>query len=420
MRVELLAVGTELLLGDIVNGNAAWLGQRLAAAGLDVTTSVVVGDNVGRIAAAVTAGLNRAEAMVVTGGLGPTQDDVTREGLAAAAGVELVRDDELERALRDRYDALGRKVAERNYRQADRPAGARALPNERGTAPGLCLEVAGGAVYALPGVPHEMRAMFNDSVLPDLLQRAGEPAVISSRVLRVAGLWESAVAEALADLVAELDAAGNPTLAFLAGGGEVRVRITAKATDPATAARMVEPVERAARSALGAAVYGADEDTLDSVVHRLLRDRGATVAVAESLTGGLLGARLTEQPSSSATFRGGVVAYATQVKVGLLGVPAETLAAAGAVSAQTAVAMAESARARLEATYGLSLTGVAGPEAQEGKPVGTVYVGLAGPTASSAVPRRLAGERGRVRMLAVVAALDVLRRHLLGELPDPP
>lgn len=415
MRVELLAVGTELLLGDIVNTNAADLGQRLAAAGLEVRTSVVVGDNVGRIAGAVSAALERADALVVTGGLGPTQDDLTREALAVVAGEELVRDPELERALADRYADAAREVPQVNYRQADRPASATSLPNDRGSAPGLRLELPAGVVYALPGVPHEMAAMFTASVLPDLLRRAGEPAVIASRVLGVVGMWESAVAEALAPLVDSLDAIGNPTVAFLAAEGLVRVRITAKAGDLVAARRLIEPVEETARAALGTSVFGADGETLASAVHLLLRNAAATVAVAESLTGGLLGARLSELAGSSTTFRGGLVTYATDLKVTLLGVPAETLQRAGVVSADTAVAMAEGARCALGATYGLSLTGVAGPDEQEGRPVGTVYAGLAGPGVGLAVHRRLPGDRGRVRTLATVSALDLLRRQLLGE-----
>ncbi len=418
MRVELLAVGTELLLGDIVNSNAAELGQGLAGAGLDVLTSVVVGDNVGRIAAAVCAALERAEALVITGGLGPTQDDLTREALASVAGVPLARDPELERALRERYAALGRaSVPEINYRQADRPGDAEPLPNSRGTAPGLRLQLGDRVIYALPGVPEEMSAMFTAAVLPDLLRRAGQPAVIRSRLLRVAGMWESAVAEALAGVVAELDTAGNPTLAFLAGGGEVSVRITAKAADAAAAGRLVEPVERAVRTALGENVYGADRDTLPSVVHGLLLSRGETVAVAESLTGGLLGARLTEVAGSSATFLGGLVAYAAAAKASLLGVPEAILSDPGAVSAAAARAMAEGARHRLGASYGVALTGVAGPDPQEDEPPGTVFLGLAGPTGSTATLRQFPGDRDRVRRLAVGAALDLLRRWLRGQSP---
>lgn len=414
MRVELLAVGTELLLGDIVNGNAAWLGQRLAEVGIDIVTSVVVGDNVTRIADAVRTGLGRADAVVLTGGLGPTQDDVTREGLAAAAGVDLVRDPALEAMLRQRFRRLRRDVPERNFRQADLPAKASSLPNERGTAPGIRLEIGTGVVYALPGVPHEMWPMFEAAVLPDLLDRAGQPAIIVHRVLRTAGSWESMVAEALAGEVQRLEQLGNPTIAFLASGGQTRVRITAKAATRQQALALVEPVERAAREALGVAVYGADDDTLDGVVHALLLERGETVAVAESLTGGLLGATLTEAAGASATFRGGVTAYATPLKATLLDVPGAMLEQPGPVSGPVVAAMAAGARARLGATYGLALSGVAGPEEQDGQPVGTVYVGLSAPGGGTVRGLWLPGDRPRIRTYAVVAALDLLRRHLLG------
>ncbi len=416
MTVELLAVGTELLLGDIVNGNAAWLGQQLAAAGLDVFRSAVVGDNLARIGAAIHDALDRADALVITGGLGPTQDDLTREALATLAGVGLVRDAALERALRDRFTALGRRVPEANYRQADVPVGATPLANERGSAPGLRMGLLGGVVYALPGVPHEMEAMFTSAVLPALLAGAEDRAVILSRVLRTAGMWESAVAEALSDLVDRLDdGGGNPTIAFLAGGGEVRVRITAKAAGRGAAETLLAPVEAAARAALGTAVYGADDDTLASVLHGLLRRRGATVAAAESLTGGLLGAFLSETPGASDTYRGSVTAYATELKIALLGVPAELLKLHGAVHADVAVAMAEGVRRRLGASYALSLTGVAGPDAQDGVAPGTVYVGVATPDRAYARRLRLPGDRARVRQLAAVSALDALRRELCGE-----
>jgi nicotinamide-nucleotide amidase len=418
VRVELLAVGTELLLGDIVNGNAAWLGQRLAEVGIDVTTSLVVGDNVERIAGSLAEGLARADAVVVTGGLGPTQDDLTREGIARVAGVELVRDDALEQDLRQRYSSLGRLPPEMNFRQADVPVGGRSLPNSRGSAPGVLLEVTGdgpsGVVYALPGVPFEMEAMFSASVLPELLSRAGEPAVIVSRVIRTAGVWESAVAEKLGDEVARLEEAGNPTIAFLAGGGQVRVRITAKAGTRSAAAQLAEPIEARVRELLGDAVYGADDDTLDGVVHDLLRARGETVAVAESLTGGMVGAALTDRAGASATFRGGVVAYATDLKAGALDVPEQLLADRGAVSPDVAAAMAAGVRRRLGATHGLALTGVAGPEESEGRPVGTVHIGLASPSGGAVRSVRVPGDRQRVRVLATVLGLDVLRRSLAG------
>jgi nicotinamide-nucleotide amidase len=417
VRVELLAVGTELLLGDIVNGNAAWLGQQLAAAGFDVYGSAVVGDNQARIATAVREALDRADALVITGGLGPTQDDVTREALAAYAGVELVRDPDLERALRERYAALRRRVPEANFRQADLPVGATALPNVRGTAPGLRLDGAGGVsgggvVYALPGVPHEMTEMFTTSVLPDLLRRAGEPAAIVSRTLRTAGMWESAVAEALAELVESLDRTSEATIAFLASGGLVNVRITAKAASREGATAVIGPIEAQARRLLGQAVYGVGSDTLPVVVHRLLIDRGATVAAAESLTGGGLGRLLSETPGASATYRGAVVAYASELKVSLLGVPAGLLAERGAVDGDVAAAMAQGVRARLGATYGVALTGVAGPDRADGVAPGTVFIGLAGPAGNRQHRLQLPGQREQVRQFAGVSALDALRRHL--------
>lgn len=418
MRAELVAVGDELLYGDVVNGNAAWLGHQLADHGVAVRSSVVVGDDVGAIADAVTGGLRRAEVVVLTGGLGPTQDDLTREGLAAAAGVPLRRDAFLEAQLRRRFRELRRDVPDMNYRQADLPEGAAPLPNERGTAPGVRLEIGAGVAYALPGVPHEMHAMFTGLVLPDLLRRAGRLAVVVHRVLRTAGMWESAVAQALAPEVERLRPLGNPSIAFLASGGQTRVRITARAATRDEAEALIAPVEAFARGALGPGLYGVDGDSLEGVVHRLLRERGETVAVAESLSGGLLAGRLTELPGSSESFRGGVVAYATDLKERLLGVDGALLAARGAVSAETAAAMARGVRERLGATYGLSLTGVAGPDEQEGNPVGTVHVGLAGPSGALTRSVRLPGDRPLVRTYAVVGALDLLRRALSGILPE--
>ncbi|MDX6285223.1 MAG: nicotinamide-nucleotide amidase [Frankiales bacterium] len=423
MRVETLAVGTELLLGDIVNGNAAWLGQRLAANGLDVVAGAVVGDNIERIADAIRLALSRSDALLITGGLGPTQDDVTREALALVAGVGMRRDEQIVASLYERAGRLGRDLPERNLRQADVPEGATPLLNTKGTAPGLRVELPDGVVYALPGVPFEMETMVLEQVLPDLAARAGLPSSIVSRTLRTIGLWESAVAELLAGLDTRLGATHasdptTPTLAYLAGGGEVRVRITAKASSTEEAQARIAPVEAEVRGLLGPAVYGADHDSIDRVVHRLLRERGETVAVAESLTGGLLGARLTRMPGASETFRGGVVAYATDVKADLLGVPADLLEAHGAVSGPTAAALAEGARRSVGATYALALTGVAGPEPDEGKPPGLVYVGMATPTTTLVRELKLPGDRERIRELAVTASLDLLRRYLLGVLPE--
>jgi nicotinamide-nucleotide amidase len=425
VRVETLAVGTELLLGDIVNGNGAWLGQELTAHGFDVVFGAVVGDNIKRIALALRTAIERSDAIVVTGGLGPTQDDLTRDAMAEVAGVEMLRDEAIVTGLKVRAEGLGRDLPERNLRQADIPLGATVIDNTRGTAPGLQMDVDGGLViYALPGVPHEMKAMFTESVLPDLVRRSGGgAAAIVSRVLRTIGLWESAIAEMLAQVDASLGDERphdptTPTLAYLAGSGEVRVRITAKAATAEQARQRIEVVEHVARHLLGPAVYGADDDTIEGVVHRELQERGETVAVAESLTGGSLAARLTTTPGASASFLGGVTAYATELKGELLGVPGAVLDRHGAVAAETAAAMATGVRAKLGATYGLALTGVAGPTEQEGKPPGLVHAALA--TATTVVHRelRLPGDREQVRQLAVVVALDMLRRHLTGVLPE--
>jgi nicotinamide-nucleotide amidase len=411
VRAELLAVGDELLYGDILNGNAAYLGRQLADVGVTVSHSVVVGDDIKVIADALRTALDRADAVLLTGGLGPTQDDLTREALALAAGVELQRDDFLEGQLRRRFRDLRRSVPDMNYRQADLPVGAEPLPNERGTAPGVRLELLGGVAYAMPGVPHEMEAMFTGSVLPDLLRRAGEPAVVVHRVLHTSGMWESAVAEAMAPEVDRLAAAGagNPTIAFLASGGQTRVRISARAANRTEAYALIEPVERFGRQALAAGLYGIDDDTREGVVHRLLLERGETVAVAESLTGGLLAGRLTVTAGASETFRGGIVAYSSELKDELLGTRAVS---GGAVSGDTAERMATGVRDRLGATWGLATTGVAGPTESEGRPVGTLYVGIAGPSGVESRHVQLPGDRSFVRMLSVVQALDLLRRVL--------
>ncbi|GAA4626060.1 competence/damage-inducible protein A [Actinoallomurus vinaceus] len=405
MRVELLTVGDELLRGDTVNGNAGWLGRRLTEAGVQVVRGVVVPDETETIIKALQEALERADAVIVTGGLGGTVDDVTRDALARAAGVGLHRDPALEARLRDRAATRGVPLLESALRMADVPDGARLLPNPAGTAPGLRVTLPGGVAYAVPGVPHEMRAIVEESVLPEL---GGTP--VPAHVLRTATVWESVVAGRLAPV----EALPGVRVAYYPSAGEVRVRIEADAEEGlAEAAEM-------ARKLLGGAVYAEEDVALDRVVHRLLAGRNATVAVAESLTGGLLGAELTGMPGSSATFLGGVVVYATPLKHLLLGVPADLLAAHGAVHPDVAAAMAAGVRERLGASYGLAVTGVAGPDPQDGQPVGTVHVAVADSGAhprvkSVRLPVNGDGERARgpIRRMTVVHALDLLRRHLL-------
>jgi nicotinamide-nucleotide amidase len=421
VKAEIVAIGTELLLGDVVNGNAAWLGHELAAIGVDVEQTTVVGDNMARIAAILSSACDRSDVVITTGGLGPTQDDLTREALSRLTGSPLVRDPDLEAALIARYGAVGRPdFARNNLRMADRPRDAVALPNAAGTAPGLRITHGDVVLYALPGVPVEMRDIFSAWVRDELADRAGRGWVLLSRQLHTFGIWESEVAQRLADLDAELDVAGNPTLAYLASQGQTLVRITAKAANLDDATELVDTVDARVRAALGDVVYGVDDETLEAVVQAALLRAGATVATAESLTGGLLGSALTTVAGSSATYRGGVIAYATEIKQGLLGVPAELLSQRGAVDPDVALAMARGCRERFGAMYGVATTGVAGPTEQDGKPVGTAFVAVVGSTGGSGpaahVVRelKLRGDRDRIRQATASAALDMLRRLLGG------
>jgi nicotinamide-nucleotide amidase len=277
------------------------------------------------------------------------------------------------------------------------------------------MELLGGVAYCLPGVPHEMKPMLEASVLPDLQKRQPEPAVVVARIIRTAGMWESAVAEAMGPEIERLHGiGGNPEIAFLASGGMTRVKITARAQTPEQAQEIIAPTEEFALQVLGDAVFGFDEDTIERQVHDLLLARGETVVTAESLTGGLLAARLSELPGSSAILRGGIVAYSSELKQELLGVDGMTLRLAGSVTADVATAMASGARERLGATYALALTGVAGPEPWDGKPVGTVFIALAHPGGCEVRETRLPGDRERIRDYSCVSALDLLRRHLLA------
>ena len=405
----MVAVGDELLLGDIVNANAAWLGARLAEAGAPVVHSSAVGDDVARIVTALRRAMEDADVVVTTGGLGPTVDDVTRDAVAAVAGVPLDRVPELEQSLRERFAAYGiTELPVQVMRQADVPRGATVLDNPVGSAPGLMIDVDGRLLVALPGPPHELAATFSQAVRTDLQGRSGEVGL--TRTLHVAGMGESAVAERVD---AALDLPPGVDLAYLAGGGIVRVRLTTTAATVERAAAVLDPHVAVAAGVLGDAVFGRDDDTLPAVVVRRLASRGQTLAVAESLTAGLVGATVTEVPGSSAAFRGGVQVYATDLKTSLARVPETVLAEHGAVSPETAAAMAAGVRAALDADWGLALTGVAGPDEQEGHPPGTVHVAVAGPDdVTGARSLRLPGDRQRVRLLAVSVALDLLARRL--------
>jgi nicotinamide-nucleotide amidase len=410
MRCEVLAVGTELLLGQIVDTNSAWIGEQLAAAGIDSYEHRAVGDNQGRIVAALRDLLSRADAVLVCGGLGPTQDDLTRDAIAEVMGVPLVRRDDLVEQIAQMFRARLRDMPQSNLRQADVPAGGDAIPNPLGTAPGLRCEVDGKVVYAVPGVPYEMQHMVAEHVIPDLLKRSGETAVIVSRSLKTWGTSEAALAELVAGRLDALDArGGNPTIAFLARGIEgLVVRVTAKAASEAAARRLADEEEQELRAVLGDLVFGVDDDTMESVVLARLRARGWSLGVAESLTGGLIGARIVNVPGASETFRGTIASYATEVKRSVLGVTAPVV-----VSEDAAREMAEGARRVLGADVGIAVTGVAGPAEQDGVAVGTVYFGLALPgTPTEAVGTRLPGDRERLRQFSTISLLNLLRQRL--------
>ncbi len=415
MRAEVVAVGTELLLGDIANTNAQTIGRELARIGVDCLVHSAVGDNVERIASSIRAALERADAVVVTGGLGPTQDDVTRDAIAMLIGRPLIRDEGLADEIRARFRRMRRDMPESNLRQAERPEGSRSIPNPVGTAPGLLVEHDGAVIYAVPGVPSEMETMLTTHVLPDLARRAGSAASIVSRVIRVGGMAESAVGEALGPTWTRL-APGDVTMAFLAGGGEVRVRLTAKARSEGAAHHRLDEVEAEVRAALGPAVVGADDETLERVVTRLLDERGWTLACAESVTGGLIAARITDVPGVSARFRGGVVGYATDAKAGVLRVDPALIDEHGVVSGPVARAMAAGVRAVMSADVGIATTGVAGPAEHDGRPVGTVVLAVAGPLGDADREIHLPGDRATIRRIASGAALNLCRLYLLGEL----
>ena len=408
MRCEVVAVGTELLLGQIVDTNSAWIGEQLALRGLDSLRQTKVGDNQARIVAVLREALDRADAVVVCGGLGPTQDDITREAIAEVMGVELVRHDELVGAIRAMFARRGRAMAGNNLRQADVPVGATPIEQRTGTAPGLICPVGDKVLYAVPGVPYEMREMLERAVLPDLERRSGIRQVFVSRTLRTWGESESRVAELLAPRIDALDERGNPTMAFLASGIEgIKVRLTARADTAPHAATLLDDEEAEVRAILGDVVFSSDDEPMEAVAGALLQERGLTVAVAESLTGGLVASRIVAVPGSSAWFRGGVVAYDSQVKFDLLEVPEGPV-----VSEAAAMAMAHGVRRLLGADVGLSTTGVAGPTEQEGQPPGTVWLGLAIEDEVDAVLVQLPGDRDRIRQMSVICLVDRLRRRL--------
>ena len=414
MAAEILCIGTELLLGNITNGNARWLAEQLAALGLPHHRQLVVGDNRERLTAEVRDAAQRCSVLITTGGLGPTPDDLTTEAIAAAFGAPLVEHPQVWAEIQARLAARGRPCAASNRRQAYLPQGAELLPNPTGTAPGMIWSPRPGfTILTFPGVPSEMREMWQATAAP-WLQAAGlAEGVFASRMLRFWGVGESNLAEQMADLLEGM----NPTVAPYAGAGEVKLRITARAASREAAEDLLAPLEAEIRSRAGSACFGADDDSLAAVVLEQLRQRRQTLAVAESCTGGGLGAALAAVPGASDVWLGGVIAYANAVKQGLLAVPAALLEAHGAVSDPVAQAMAEGARRATGADWALAITGVAGPGGgSEAKPVGLVHLAVAGPDGCSSEGVRFGASRGRawIQTLSAGEALNRLRLRLMG------
>jgi nicotinamide-nucleotide amidase len=421
VRIEIVAVGTELLLGQIADTNSAWLGDQLASAGVTSHFHQAVGDNHQRMVLAFRTALARSDGIIVCGGLGPTQDDITREAIAEVMNVELVRDQHIADLISGFFQARGRTMSENNLRQADVPKGASLIEQRMGTAPGLICPVGNKVIYATPGVPYEMTEMFERGILPDLRARmaaAGEEFVIASRVLRTWGASESGLAESLQQRIDAVEDSST-TIAFLASGMEgIKVRITARARTMAETVALLDQEEAACRAtitaALGDIVFGVDNESMEVAVANQLIGLGLTFGVAESLTGGLIASRLVGIPGASTWFKGGVVAYDSQVKYDVLEVPEGPV-----VTAAAAAAMAEGVRRVTRADVGLGITGVAGPDSQEGVAPGTVFVGLALPDGTvDSRELRVPGDRERVRQYGSISALDLLRRALLA-LPRP-
>lgn len=406
MKAEIISIGTELLLGEIVNTNASYLAGRLAALGIDLYWMTVVGDNLGRLQEALERAWQRSDLIITTGGLGPTEDDLTREAIAAFLGEEMAVDSAQLEMLEKRFRNRGMPMPARNIKQAMLIPSARSIPNRRGTAPGWWVEREGRIITALPGPPGELQLLWEREIVPRLEGRSG--VVLVSRTLKTFGATEATVDE----MVSPLASSSNPTLGIYAKPDGIHLRLTAKAASREEAQALIAPVEAQLRFLLRELLWGFDEDTPEAIIAAMLQERGLTLATMESCTGGLLASTITDIPGSSDYFRGGLVSYTNKTKIAL-GVEADLIAQHGAVSYQVAEAMASTARSRLRADIGIGITGVAGPSELEGNPPGTVYVGLDDGERRRSFKSIFPGDRLGVKRRAVVKALLELRRLLL-------
>jgi nicotinamide-nucleotide amidase len=407
MNAEIIAVGSELLTPQRVDTNSLFLTDQLNGLGVEVITKSVIGDDLNRLADAVRLAISRSQIVILSGGLGPTEDDLTRDSVAAALDRRLIYHPEIADLLEQRFAQMKRKMSEVNKRQAFIIEGAEILPNDRGTAPGQWIEDSGSRLMLLPGPPHEMKAMFTRQCLPRLT-RIVPRQVIQTLVLRVAGMPESDLDQLISPVYKKYE---NPATTILAAAGDIQIHLRARCGTEAEAMALLAEVAGPIDLLLADRIYSRNGQSLEEVIGDLLRKRGATLAVAESCTGGLLGERVTSVPGSSEYFLGGFITYTNRMKSDWLGVPENIIEEHGAVSSETAEAMAGGARRRSGATYALSITGVAGPDGGTVKsPVGTVYVGLADAGGCSVTHRQFIGDRARIRQFSTQLALDMLRR----------
>ncbi len=407
MKAEIVSIGTELLLGQITDTNASYLASKLPELGIDLLWVTQVGDNLERMKECLGRALNRSDLVLTTGGLGPTEDDLTREAIAALMGEEPRVDPELEQGLREFFSRRGYQMPESNIKQATIIPSAQVIPNPRGTAPGWWVERDGKVIIAMPGPPSEMQRMWEKEVSQRLRERI--PEIILSRTLKTYLLAEAAVGE----LVSPYLSSTNPTLAVYAKPDGIQLRLTAKAENKERAEQMIAQLEERVRALLGDVIWGCDDETLESVVGALLTEKGLSLAAMESCTGGLLASTITDVPGSSNYFKGGLVAYTNEVKI-YYGVDAALLESHGAISPEVACAMAEAARHRLGADIGVGITGVAGPEAMEGKPVGTVHIAIDNGKEKNLIRGTYPPLRHEVKRRATYHALFELRRTLLS------
>ena len=407
MKAEIISIGTELLLGQITDTNAPYLASELPLLGIDLYWITQVGDNRNRLVDAIKRALERSDIIITTGGLGPTEDDVTREAIAELLGEEMRVDPELEQWLRGMFQKIGYEMPERNIKQANLIPSARAIPNLQGTAPGWWVEHEGKVILAMPGPPGEMKQMWEKEIRPELKQKlSGE--VIISRTIKTLGLTEAKVDE----MVSSLLSSTNPTLAVYAKLDGIQLRLTAKDHERAKAEEMIAQAEEQLQNILGWAIWGYDEDTLEDLVGAMLREKGLGLATMESCTGGLLASTITDVPGSSDYFKGGLVAYSAQMKAAF-GVDAALLARQGTVDPEVAAAMAKAARLRLEADIGIGITGVAGPAQVEEKPVGTVHIAIDAERKRGSLSVLYPPRRHEIKRRAVSSALFKLRQFLL-------